>query len=122
MRRRIRQILVTGGAGFIGSEFVRQALRFGYKIAVVDKLTYAGNMERLSSLKKLITFYKVDICNKSKLVEVFSRVKPVNVIHFAAETHVDRSIAHSLAFIKTNVEGTQVLLDVSRKFKIRRQV
>ena len=114
MRKKIHKILVTGGAGFIGSEFVRQGIRKGYKIIVVDKLTYAGDLERLKEVKGQFKFYKVDICNKTKISSIFKSEKPQKIIHFAAETHVDRSILDSSTFIETNVKGTQTLLDLSR--------
>jgi dTDP-glucose 4,6-dehydratase len=114
------KILVTGGAGFIGSEFVRQGVRKGYKIIVVDKLTYAGSLKRLAAVKGRFKFYKVDICDKKKLETVFKKEKPEFVAHFAAESHVDRSIADASVFMDTNVKGTQYMLDCSRKFKIKR--
>jgi len=114
------KLLVTGGAGFIGSEFVREGVRIGYEIVVVDKLTYAGDLERLkgvennTSLSRFITFYKADITNKEFIEHIFKTEKPKVVVHFAAESHVDRSILDASPFIKTNVEGTQVLLDVAK--------
>ncbi|MCQ9205702.1 MAG: dTDP-glucose 4,6-dehydratase [Omnitrophica bacterium] len=114
----MKKILVTGGAGFIGSEFVRQGVRKGYKITVVDKITYAGDLERLKDVKNKITLYRSDICNKAKIDMIFKKEKPGIIVHFAAETHVDRSIESSGAFIETNIKGTQILLDVSKKYKI----
>ncbi|MDI1471630.1 MAG: dTDP-glucose 4,6-dehydratase [Thermodesulfovibrio sp.] len=114
------KLLVTGGAGFIGSEFVRQAVKKGYDVAVVDILTYAGDLERLREVIDKITFYKVDIRNYSELQQVFEREKPECVIHFAAESHVDRSLLQPKAFIQTNIEGTLNLLELSKNFKIKR--
>jgi len=108
------KLLVTGGAGFIGSEFVRESLKRGYEIVVVDKLTYAGDLDRLKEVEENITFYKADITNKEFIEHIFKTEKPKVVIHFAAESHVDRSILDASPFIKTNVEGTQVLLDVAK--------
>jgi len=108
------KLLVTGGAGFIGSEFVREGVKRGYDIVVVDKLTYAGDLERLKEVEENITFYKADITNKEFIEHIFKTEKPKVVIHFAAESHVDRSILDASPFIKTNVEGTQVLLDVAK--------
>jgi dTDP-glucose 4,6-dehydratase len=114
------KLLVTGGAGFIGSEFVREGVKRGYEIVVVDKLTYAGDLDRLKEVKEntslpgFITFYKADITNKEFIEHIFKTEKPKVVIHFAAESHVDRSILDASPFIKTNVEGTQVLLDVAK--------
>lgn len=108
------KLLVTGGAGFIGSEFVREGVKRGYDIVVVDKITYAGDLERLKEVEENTTFYKADITNKEFIEHIFKTEKPKVVIHFAAESHVDRSILDASPFIKTNVEGTQVLLDVAK--------
>lgn len=120
MVKKTHKILVTGGAGFIGSEFVRQAVKKGQKIIVVDHLTYAGDLQRLHEVKGKYTFYKVDICQKSKLESVIKKERPHTIIHFAAETHVDRSIQDAEPFIQTNVTGTQNLIDCARKYKIKR--
>jgi dTDP-glucose 4,6-dehydratase len=114
------KLLVTGGAGFIGSEFIRQAVCRGYAVAVVDKLSYAGDALRLAEARKACSFFRVDICNARRIAEIFKKEKPEIVLHFAAETHVDRSILSSEAFIKTNVLGTQVLLDAARKSGIHK--
>jgi dTDP-glucose 4,6-dehydratase len=120
MRKKLHKILVTGGAGFIGSEFVRQAIKKGHKIVVVDKLTYAGDLARLKEVKGRYKFYKIDICDKTPIDSIFKKEKPKIVIHFAAESHVDRSIQDATPFIETNVKGTHVLLDVARKYKIKK--
>ncbi|MFH1353542.1 MAG: dTDP-glucose 4,6-dehydratase [bacterium] len=119
MRKRFHKLIVTGAAGFIGSEFVRQAAG-KYEIAVVDKLTYAADMERLVSVKGKFKFYKVDICNVKKISEIFKKEKPDAVVHFAAESHVDRSIEDASPFMKTNVMGTQVLLDAAKKHNVKK--
>ncbi|RKY02937.1 MAG: dTDP-glucose 4,6-dehydratase [Spirochaetes bacterium] len=116
----MEKILVTGGAGFIGSEFVRQIVRLGYKTIVVDKLTYAGDMARLESVNSKIKFYQNSIFNKEAMQEIFKTEKPDIVVNFAAETHVDRSILDGSEFIKTNVGGTQVLLNVIKHIGIKR--
>jgi len=108
------RMLITGGAGFIGSEFVRQAVRKGNQVAVVDKLTYAGDLERLSEVTKDITFYKADISNQEFIEHIFEKENPEVVVHFAAESHVDRSLLDPYPFISSNVLGTQVLLEVSK--------
>jgi dTDP-glucose 4,6-dehydratase len=110
------KILVTGGAGFIGSNFVHYMLRAHPedKIIVLDKLTYAGNLNNLKDVMKKIEFIKGDICNR-KLVERVAKGVDV-IINFAAESHVDRSIAEPEPFLTTNVLGTQVLLEAARKF------
>lgn len=117
---RSKSLLITGGAGFIGSEFVKQAIKHGYKVIVVDKLTYAGDLDRLKEVEGKYKFYKIDICNKKKIEEMFNKEKPVVLVNFAAQTHVDRSIIDAKPFIKTNIEGTQVLLDAARKYKIKK--
>lgn len=120
MRARIPKILITGGAGFIGSAFVGLLVKKGYKVSVIDKLSYAGDLERLQEVKGKYKFYKTDIYNKKQVEHIFKKESPRILVHFAAQTHVDRSILDSGAFIETNVIGTQVLLDVSRKYKIQR--
>lgn len=110
------KLLVTGGAGFIGSEFVRQAVKKGIETVVVDKLTYAGDLERLKDTK--IKFYKADITNKEFIEHIFQVEKPNIIVHFAAESHVDRSILDAFPFVETNVRGTQVLLDVAKEQEI----
>jgi dTDP-glucose 4,6-dehydratase len=115
-----KRLLVTGGAGFIGSEFVRQGVTRGYRIAVLDKLSYAGDRERLKSAEDRLTFYTVDITERESVAEVFKKEKPDIVVHWAAESHVDRSIVDASPFLDTNVKGTQVLLDISRQYEISR--
>ncbi|WP_028841741.1 dTDP-glucose 4,6-dehydratase [Thermodesulfobacterium hveragerdense] len=114
------KLLITGGAGFIGSEFVRQAVRLGYSVAVVDKLTYAGDLERLSEVSDRIAFYRVDIVDLESLKEVFEKEKPQAVVHFAAESHVDRSILNPYEFLNSNIVGTYNLLEVSRTVGIEK--
>lgn len=114
------EILVTGGMGFIGSEFVRQAVREGYKIIVVDKITYAGDVERLREVKGKYKFYQADICNAKKINSIFKKDGPKEVVHFAAETHVDRSIKDPSVFLKTNLLGTKNLLEASRRYHINK--
>ena len=113
------KLLVTGGAGFIGSEFVRQAANENIETVVVDKLTYAGDLERLKKVKENITFYRADITNREFMDFIFEREKPSVVVHFAAESHVDRSILSASPFINTNIKGTQVLLDIARNNSVK---
>ncbi len=113
------KLLVTGGAGFIGSEFVRQAVKKGYKTSVVDKLTYAGGLERLKEVEDKISFYRCDITNAEFLEYIFEREKPEVVVHFAAESHVDRSILCPESFLKSNVLGTYALLETARKREVK---
>lgn len=116
----MKKVLITGAAGFIGSHFVKVALEKGYDILALDKLTYAGDLRRLEDVIKHIKFFQVDITDRESLEKVFREEKPDMVVHFAAESHVDRSILDPLAFIKTNVEGTFNLLDLSKKFEVER--
>ncbi|MFQ6003208.1 MAG: dTDP-glucose 4,6-dehydratase, partial [Candidatus Zixiibacteriota bacterium] len=119
------KILVTGGAGFIGSNFIKYILAKypHYKIVNLDKLTYAGNLDNLSDVEDNpnYQFIKGDICDQ-KLVERIVKDKIDLIINIAAETHVDRSIYDPKIFVKTNVLGTQVLLESALRFKIDRFV
>ncbi len=117
-----QRIVVTGGAGFIGSEFVRQALRRGYRVAILDKLTYAGDLERLRDVRGKFDFHKIDIADFKKVSALLTKFKPAAVLNFAAETHVDRSILDASSSLKTNIAGTQALLDAARQLKIKRFV
>lgn len=114
-----KTVLITGGAGFIGSNFIHFLTRHRpeYEIMNLDKLTYAGNMKNLEGLEKEnYHFVKGDITNRELVEYVFSLFQPQWVVNFAAESHVDRSIEGPEIFVKTNVYGTQILLDVSRSF------
>ena len=113
------KILVTGGAGFIGSAVIRKALRdHEDHIINVDKLTYAGNLESLASIEKhpRYVFEKADICDRERINLIFQTHKPDAVMHLAAESHVDRSIDGPGDFIQTNIIGTYALLEVSRTY------
>jgi dTDP-glucose 4,6-dehydratase len=122
------KILVTGGAGFIGSNFVRWVLEGTGKgkgigsLVVLDALTYAGNLENLKGLEEVSTFrfIKGDIRDGVLLSELFRDEKFDAIVHFAAESHVDRSIVDPLSFVRTNVEGTQVLLHAAMEANIAR--
>jgi dTDP-glucose 4,6-dehydratase len=120
MRKRIPKILVTGGAGFIGSAYVRLLASKGVLLVVVDSLTYAADLARLKKVSGKFKFYHADICNKNKINSIFAKEKPETVLHFAAESHVDRSINDATAFIETNIKGTQVLIDASREYDIKK--
>ncbi|MDA9312075.1 dTDP-glucose 4,6-dehydratase [Vicingaceae bacterium] len=115
-----KSILITGGAGFIGSHVVRLFVKKypDYHIVNFDKLTYAGNLENLSDVykKSNYTFVKGDILDEAFVEETFIKYSINSVIHLAAESHVDRSIANPLEFIQTNVIGTANLMNVARKF------
>lgn len=119
-----RTILVTGAAGFIGANFVRMLLKqdLDLRLVAYDKLTYAGNMENLSDLlgDPRLIFVRGDICDAQAVEQAISDNGVSEVVNFAAESHVDRSILGSGPFVNTNVVGTQVLLDASRKLGISR--
>ena len=139
--RKLKNILVTGGAGFIGSNFIHymfgkstsgakafEDAQFDGKIVNVDALTYAGNGESLDDVdaefgtgcadasKRRYFFEKADICDRAEMERIFKQYDIDTVVHFAAESHVDRSILGPEAFIKTNVMGTYTLLDVARLY------
>lgn len=112
-------IFVTGGAGFIGSNFIIEWLKsYNEPLLNIDKLTYSGNLENLAKCANNQNYYfkKIDICEKDKIQNLFSEFKPRAIIHFAAESHVDRSIISPDEFIKTNVIGTYTLLEVAKNY------
>ena len=121
--RNFECILVTGGAGFIGSNFIRYLFNspgFHGRIVNLDALTYAGNLENLADMQAAFgggryAFAKADICDRKAVEDVFAAHKPDALVHFAAESHVDRSVRGPEAFVKTNVLGTFTLLDVARE-------
>lgn len=118
------KILVTGGAGFIGGNFVHYMLKKHpeYDIICVDKLTYAGNMESLSDVmdNPHFRFYRADITDRNTIFSVFEKERPDIVVNFAAESHVDRSIENPGVFLKTNILGTQTMMDACMKYGIKR--
>lgn len=118
------KVLITGGAGFIGSNFVIYMLNKypDYQFVNLDALTYAGNLENLKAIENYpnYKFVKGDISDTNLVNELFENEKFDYVINFAAESHVDRSILDPGAFVRTNVQGTQVLLDAARKYEIKK--
>ena len=116
----MRNILVTGGAGFIGSHLLRLLVNTypDYHIVNMDVLTYAGNLENLKDIeaKDNYTFVKCDICDVKKVIEVFQEYSIDSVIHLAAESHVDRSIEDPFSFAQTNVMGTLSLLQAAKEY------
>ena len=117
-------IIVTGGAGFIGSNFVFHMLQAhpDYRIVCLDKLTYAGNLSTLEPVLQQdnFRFVKADICDRQAVDKLFQEEKPDIVVNFAAESHVDRSIENPGIFLETNIMGTAVLMDACRKYGIKR--
>ena len=116
----LRRVVVTGGMGFIGSNYVRlmQQWHPQWRVVVLDKLTYAGNIENLADLMDRITFVHGDIADPAAAEEALGGADAV--IHLAAESHVDRSLLSSREFVRTNVEGTSVLLETAYKCGVRR--
>ena len=121
MRKKI-DWLVTGGAGFLGSEFVRQCADDGQRLAVVDKLTYAGDLYRLAAVKNKIDFYHTDICHQREMEKIIKHCRPEGIIHFAAETHVDRSLLNADPFWETNLNGTRALVEAILRHRIKRYI
>ena len=120
----MRTIIVTGGAGFIGSNFIFHMLDAHPqdRIVCLDKLTYAGNLSTLAPVmdKPNFRFVRADICDREAVFALFEEEKPDVVVNFAAESHVDRSIEDPGVFLRTNILGTQTLMDASRKYGVKR--
>lgn len=117
-------LLVTGGAGFIGSNFIFYMLKAHpqYRIVCIDKLTYAGNLATLAPLmgRENFRFVRADICDREAVFRLFEEERPAVVVNFAAESHVDRSIEDPGVFLKTNILGTQTLMDACREYGVER--
>ena len=120
----MRNLLITGGAGFIGSNFVHLVLEEypDYRVVVLDKLTYAGNLDNLKGLdgNPRYAFVRGDICDAGAVEQVMQDREIDTIVNFAAESHVDRSLMEPGAFIQTDVFGTYVLLEAARKFRVER--
>ena len=111
----IRRVLVTGGAGFIGSAIVRLLVRNGYHVVNVDSLTYSGNLDSLREVDGSANygFYRADICDEPEIRRILAAEQPDAIMHLAAESHVDRSIDGPAAFVETNVTGTFRMLSAA---------
>lgn len=120
------RLLVTGGAGFIGSAFIRLVLktRPGTEIVNLDKLTYAGNLENLAAVASdpVYRFVRADICDEPRVGELIADARPDAIVHFAAESHVDRSILSPSPAFETNLRGTFTLLEAARRLAVPRFV
>ncbi len=113
-----KRVVVTGGAGFIGSALCRRLVRHGVHVLNLDKLTYAANLHSLDTIRDspLYQFHQVDICDSKMVLETIENYKPQIVFHLAAESHVDRSIINSQSFIDTNIVGTFRVLESVRAY------
>src|SRR6201986_3314270 len=111
------KILITGGAGFIGSAVVRRAIADGHQVVNLDKLTYSANLENVASVADApgYAFEQADICDAAAVRDIFARHRPDAVMHLAAESHNDRAIEGPSDFVRTNVMGTAVLLEAARE-------
>jgi dTDP-glucose 4,6-dehydratase len=119
------KLIITGGAGFIGSNFINHLVATGDKelrIINVDSLTYAGNLDNLSAIDDdpRYTFLRADISDSAEINRIIAEHKPDAILNFAAESHVDRSIEDASPFVRTNIQGTQVLLDSARHHQVKR--
>ena len=112
------KLLVTGGAGFIGSAVVRHAVRAGLSVVNLDKLTYAGSLSNVAEVadSPLYAFEQADICDRKAVDRILAAHKPDAIMHLAAESHVDRSIDGPAAFIETNITGTYTMLEAARSY------
>lgn len=115
-----RRLLITGGAGFVGATLVREALEAGYRVRVLDALTYAGNLENLAEVEADVEFLRGDIADPDAAARAMDGIEVV--VHAAAESHVDRSLHDAGVFLRTNIEGTRCLLAAARGAGVERFV
>src|ERR1700759_1456837 len=115
------KILITGGAGFIGSAVVRRAIADGHQVVNLDKLTYSANLENVASVADSpnYAFEHADVCDEAAMAAIFTRHQPDAVMHLAAESHNDRAIEGPLDFVRSNILGTAVLLEVARAWWLK---
>lgn len=116
MAKKQKTTLITGGAGFIGSNFAEQAVKRKEKVIILDALTYAGNIENLAGIEGKYEFAKGDICDVRLVFELLKKHNVDTIVNFAAESHVDNSITTSAIFIQTNITGTYALLEAARAY------
>jgi dTDP-glucose 4,6-dehydratase len=123
----LKTLLITGGYGFIGSHFIRllRRKRRQWRIVNLDLLTYAGNVDNLAGLNLVAGdsryhFFRGDIADSSLVRQIFEKERPDGIVNFAAETHVDRSLLNSAPFVRTNIEGVRVLLEVASQYRVKR--
>jgi dTDP-glucose 4,6-dehydratase len=112
------RIIVTGGAGFIGSALVRHLVADGHEVLNLDALTYAGNLASLRLIEDRANYHflQADICDHAKMTQVVAGFRPDRIMHLAAESHVDRSITGAADFIQTNIVGTFTILETARAY------
>ncbi len=117
------RLLVTGGVGFIGSAFIRRCASAGdFEISIIDKLSYAADKRRLEEYLPGVEFYKADLAERADIEEIIKRARPDVIVHFAAETHVDRSILYPDQFFKANITGTANLLAAALQSSVKKFV
>jgi len=116
-----KNIIVTGGLGFIGSHLVKLLIKKGFFVIIIDNYSYSSNLDNLKNIKKNYKIFKKDICDK-KILNIFNKFKPIGIFNLAAETHVDRSIDDPKNFIFSNFVGVYNLLETSKKYLLKNKI
>ena len=116
-----KNIIVTGGLGFIGSHLVKLLIKKGFFVIIIDNYSYSSNLDNLKNIKKNYKIFKKDICDK-KILSIFNKFKPIGIFNLAAETHVDRSIDDPKNFIFSNFVGVYNLLETSKKYLLKGKI